>query len=513
MPIALRSLAGVWVASLLAVVSVAATPSERLVDAVKAQDHETVRALLKQGVDVNAPQADGATALHWAAHWDDRETAELLIRAGAQVNAGDDQGVTPLFLACTNASAQMAELLLNAGADTKAARLTGVTPLMMASRTGNSEVVTLLLAHGADVNATEATHGQSALMWAVGENHLEVMRVLLENGANVSARTPASELAARECCLPNYVGGFTPLLFAVQYGNVEAARLLLSAGANVNETMADGSSALVLAIDSAPVVGERVSASAVSAHAVQEAMAEFLLENGADPNHNGAGRTALHSAVQRKMPDLVKTLLAHGANPNARLEKPLPPLSRFIGQQTGLEVSLIGATPFWLAASYGDVATMRSLVAGGADPNLKSNDNTTPLMVAAGVDFSEGQDKYGVRWFQPDSVPLQLRALDAIKLCLELGDDINAANDKGQTAIFGAVYFGGAMLAQFLVENGANMNVKNKRGQTPWLVSQGEYRAGSFYTHKETGELLEKLGADTKLGVDLGREALRQPAR
>jgi ankyrin repeat protein len=153
---------------------------------------------------------------------------------------------------------------------------------------------------------------------------------------------------------------------------------------------------------------------------------------------------------------------------------------------------------------------MRALLKGGADPSLTSNDKTTALQVAAGIDFVEGQDKYGVRWFQPDTVPLQQRAIEAVKLCMEVGLDINAVNDKGQTALFGAVYFGGTLLAQFLVDNGAKLDVINKRGQTPWMVAvRGEYRAGSFYTHKETGELLAKLGADTTLGKDLGRDFAR----
>jgi ankyrin repeat protein len=236
-------------------------------------------------------------------------------------------------------------------------------------------------------------------------------------------------------------------------------------------------------------------------------MAHFLLEHGADPNHHGAGRTALHSAVEQHMPTLVKALLADHADPNARLEKALPLLSRFIGQQTGLEVTTNGATPFWLAASYGDLETMHILMAGGADPSLMTVDHTTPLMVAAGVDFVEGQDKYGHRWFALDTTPLQDKARAAVLYCLELGNDINAVNDKGQTPLHGAAYFGGTTMVPFMVEHGAKINVLNKRGQTPWIITQGEYQAGSFIVHAETGEVLVKLGADTKLGKDIGREA------
>ena len=508
MHIAVRRSAGVWVIALLAGVSVTAASSEpELVTAVKAQDRERVRVLLVQGADVNAPQGDGATALHWAAHRDDRDTADLLIRAGAEVNATNDLGVTPLSLACLNGSAAMVETLLKAGADPNAAAVSGETPLLPAARVGNVDVVRLLLAHGADVTAAEASRAQTALMLAVAENHTEVARVLIENGADVTVRS---------------TNRFTPLLFAAQQGNVDTARLVLAAGADVNESAPDGiagdtnasalfkpdtdASALLVAIDSD-----------------HEELAAFLLEQGADPNHHGAGRTALHSATQRAMPELVKTLLAHGADPNARLEKcagspsrgqggnsvprckRMPLLSRFIGLLNGLAPTVIGATPFWLAASYGDVEIMRILVDGGADPLLTSDDRTTPLMVAAGADYTEGQDKYGRRSFPAYYQTLQERALDAIELCLELGIDINAANDQGQTALHGAVYMGGTLLVPYLVEHGAKMDVQNERGQTPWFVAaKGEYRSGSFYTHKETGDLLEQLGADTSLGFDRG---------
>jgi len=237
-----------------------------------------------------------------------------------------------------------------------------------------------------------------------------------------------------------------------------------------------------------------------------EAMARFLLEQGADPNQSGAGRTALHSAVQHAMPEVVRALLEKGADPNARTFKAMPLLSRYIQQQTGLEINPIGATPFWWASSYGDLPLMHMLVEWGADPFINSSDGTTALMVAAGVDFVEGQDKYGRRWFTLDTTVIQERAKAAVQYCLELGLDINATNNKGQTALHGAVYFGGTMLVPFLVERGANMNAVNKRGQTPWLITQGEYQAGSFIAHTETGDILKQLGANTTLGKDLGAE-------
>ena len=462
-----------------------------LIDAVKMADPVRVERLLAAGADVDEPQGDGATALHWAVHRDLADVAELLIGAGADVDATDDHGVTPLALACLNASVPMVDLLLEAGADPNLARTSGVTPLMTAARVGEVEVVRRLLRAGADPTAAEKTRGQTALMWAIAENQPQVASVLLETVGGATVRT---------------TNGFTPLLFAAQQGNVDLARLLLAAGAGVNEAAPDGiggdtnaralfredteASALLVAID--------------SGHA---GMAHFLLARGADPNHDGAGRTPLHAAVQREMPDVVRALLEAGADPDARLERSLPLISRRITQDNGLTPTTAGSTPFLLAASFGDVESMRILVEGGADPFLTTDDDTTALMVAAGADYVEGQDKYGVRSYPAYYETLQRRAFEATKYCLELGLDVNAVNDAGQTPLHGAVYMGGTLIAPYLVEQGAEMDVINLRGQTPWLVAaQGEYRAGSFYRHEETGEVLEALGADTTLGFDLGRD-------
>ena len=478
--------------------TVSAAVGVPLIEAVKAGDLQRVERLLVEGVDVSAPQGDGATALHWAAHGDRHDLAARLLRAGASVDAADDHGVTPLALACLNASIPMVELLLAAGADPSLARSTGVTPLMTAARVGNVEVVRRLLQAGADPRASESRRGQTALMWAIAEDHTASAAVLLETGGGATTRS---------------TNGFTPLLFAAQQGNVEIARLLLAAGADVHESAPDGiggdtnaralfkkdteASALLVAID--------------SGHAD---MARFLVERGADPNHRGAGRAPLHAAVQREMPDVVRALLAAGADPNARLEKPLPLVSRRITQNNGLTPTTVGSTPFLLAASFGDLEIMRILVAAGGDPLLTTNDNTTALMVAAGADYVEGQDKYGRRSYPAYYETIQRRALEATKLCLELGLDINAVNDSGQTALHGAVYMGGTLIAPYLVEQGAEMDVINLRGQTPWMIAaHGEYRAGSFYRHEETAEVLEALGADKTIGLDLGHDFRKQLGR
>ena len=461
-----------------------------LIAAARRADHEAVRTLLVDGVDVTTRYGDGTTALHWAAHRDAPALVSFLLDAGADANAADDHGVTPLSLACLNGSAAVVDRLLAAGADANAARSNGETPLMTAARVGNVDVVRRLVAAGADPNATEATLGQTALMLAVAENHTPVARVLLEIGATVSARS---------------TNRFTALLFAAQQGNIDAARLLLSAGADINESAPEGiggntnartrfiadtdAAALLVAID--------------SGHAD---MALFLLERGADPGHAGAGRTALHAAVQGAMPDVVAALLERGADPNARLERRLPFVSRRISQDNGLTPSNTGATPFFLAASFGDLESMRTLLRGGADPMSTVDDGTTALMVAAGADYVDGADKYGRRWFG-NNLPLQESALATMKFLLDLGLDINATNDYEQTTLHAAVYLGGTLLVPFLVEQGADINAINARGQTPWIIAaKGEYRSGSFYTQKETGELLARLGASTTLGKDLGKD-------
>ena len=467
-----------------------ATDGLELIWAARRADYEAVRTLLADGVDVNTRYGDGTTALHWAAHRDSQELVTLLTAAGADVNAADDHSVTPLSLACLNGSATVVETLLAAGADANAARSNGETPLMTAARVGNVDVVRLLLATGADPNATEATLGQTALMLAVAQNHTPVARRLLAVSASVSARS---------------TNRFTALLFAAQQGNRDAARLLLSAGADVNESAPDGiggdtnARTRFIADTDAAVLLVAIA----SGHAD---MALFLLERGADPGHTGAGRTALHSAVQRRMPAVVTALLEHGADPNARLERRLPFVSRRISQDNGLTPSNTVATPFFLAASFGDLESMRLLIDAGADPLLLTEDGTTALMVAAGADYVEGQDKYGRRWFG-DNLPLQESALETLRFCLDLGLDINAVNDDGQTALHGAVYLGGTLLVPFLVERGADIDVINVRGQTPWMIAaEGEYRSGSFYTHKETGDVLARLGANTMLGEDLGKD-------
>ena len=471
---------GWWLVPLLSLATLGAGSGDRrLMEATKAGDAATIRALIEDRVDVNVSEPDGATALHWASHRDDLEMADLLIRAGARVNAVNDYGIAPLNLACTNGSAAMVEKLLKAGANLHAVPSTGETPLMTAARTGKVDVVNVLLAHGADVNAKEPS-GQTALMWAVGEEHLDIARILIARGADVRARS---------------TGGFTPLLFGARQGSIDAARILLAVGANVNETAADGSSPLLVAT--------------VRGHVP---LAVFLLNQGADPNADGAGYTALHWTVASQESEfvgdfgiaaesgewsalsglqgaaeleLLNALLAHGANPNARLRKELPHWGHSNGSVKWF--NLAGATPFLLAAKAGHVSAMRVLLAAGADPGLTTDDNTPPLIVAAGYGRIIGM-----------SLVTEKSALEAVRLALEMGADVNTANNIGETALHGAAYQGWDTIVQLLVDTGAKVNVKNKaeRGYTPLAIAEGTvyHSAGPQY-HPSTGTLLRKLGA------------------
>ena len=477
---------------MLSIASVAAAGSDlRLVDAARTKDAEAVRSLLKQHADVNTAEPDGTTALAWAAHWDDVGTAELLVRAGANVNAANDLGVTPLWLACSNASAGLVEILVNAGAATNSTQLAGETALMRCARTGNVAAVQALLAHGANVNATHPQRGQTALMWALEERHPETARILIEHGADIHAHSK---------------NGFTPLLYAARQGDLESASLLVEKGADVNEPAPGGLTALLVAADSG-----------------REALAIFLLEKGANPDAaDPDGLTALHYSMRKgisilrgvvhdglgadidyllrpNMAELVKSLLDHGANPNARIKADLIRLRYHDLPQLGLS----GATPFLLAAATGDVGIMKTLLAKGADPKLATNDNTTPLMVAAGVGHREDRPK-----------DEEKGALEAVKLMVELGADVNAANrslpttspfhqvseSDGLTAMHGAAYTGANEIIQFLAEKGAKLDAEDRFGQTPLSIAEGDPNVlmddHEVSAHPASAALIRKLGGD-----------------
>src|SRR5579871_1204782 len=472
-----KSVLALWVPVLVVAAGPAKGGDLRLVEAAQHQDRESIRALLQQHVDVNAPQGDGATALHWAAYWDDAATADLLLHAGANVNAANDLGVTPLGLASSSA---MAEKLLTAGADPNPAGANGESPLMVAARTGRADVAKALLAHGADVNARENVRGQTALMWAVSQRHPDVVRLLLEHGADVHARTrsnpqlvytgePSGAGRSRTDWVMREVdrGGSTALLFAARQGDRESARLLVTAGASPNETGPEGMSALVMA--------------SYSGHGD---LAAWLLTKDANPNAANAGYTALHTAVLRGDTELVKQLLAFGANPNARITQGTG-ITRE-GEDFVLPTPLVGATPFFLAAKFLEVDIMRLLAKGGADPGLGTQDGTTPLMAAAGIGWGGGVDRRGrdTSGLGDPVIHDEDRALEAARVALDSGADANAANSAGVTALHGAASKGYDAMVQLLADRGARLDAKDKRGRTPLDSAK-----------RSTADLLRKLGA------------------
>ncbi len=383
------SVGGLGVTSLAVLLSavgvLGASSDAPLADAVEKMDRARIRTLLQQRVDVNAPQVDGMTALHWATYNDDLETTDALVRAGADVKAPNRYGVTPLSLACTNGNGTIVELLLKAGADSNAALPGGETPLMTAARVGSLNSVKTLLAHGATVDGKDDRRGQTALIWAAAEGHANVVEVLIEVGADFRIRLAS---------------GFTPLLFAVREGHADVVQALLKAGADVNETVPLEGRRRGYGGRMPPAGASALQMAVMNAHFE---LASQLLDAGANPNADLPGYTVLHAIASVRKPgvgdndpapegsgtlsslDLVKKLVARGANVNARMTKR--------ANLTNTRLNEIGATPFLLAAQTADAELMRTLAALGADPLLPNVDNSTPLMIAAGLATrSPGED-------------------------------------------------------------------------------------------------------------------------
>jgi ankyrin repeat protein len=434
-----------------------------LADAAEQRDMARVRTLLETHVDVNAAQIDGTTALHWAAFHDDAETAALLVRAGAQVNALNRYGVPPLAVACSNGGGGVVTLLLAAGADPKATTRSGETVLMMAARSGSLEAVNALLARGARHDARER-RGQTALMWAAAEGHTAVARALIDAGADVNATLDS---------------GFTPFFFAVRNGHIDVVQEFLKAGIDVNATLQrregpargpapykpamKGTSPLLLAVQNGHFE-----------------LAIALVDAGADPNDRRTGFTPLHTLTWVRKPDssdvseppplgsgrltslqFVRELVKRGANVNLRLDKGAPKVPN-----TSSRVGTEGATAFLLAADRSDVPLMRLLGELGADPLLPNFNHTTPLMAAAGLGTIEPLEEAGE---EPEAV-------EAVKMLLDLGADVNAVDDNGDTAMHGAAYGNYPLVVNLLAERGADPQIwkqRNKQGVTPLFAAEG----------------------------------------
>ena len=467
-----------------------------LVQAASVGDSEAVARLIAQSVNVDSAEADGTTALHWAAHRDNMQIAELLLFAEANVDAGNDYGVTPLQLACTNRSDEMVKKLLTAGANPNAALLTGETVLMNCARTGAAEAVAALLAKGADPTAKDNKKGQTALMWAAAEGHGDVVALLVESGADIRATSS---------------GGFTPLLYATRSGDVKSTQVLLDAGADPNEATQVHGNALVMA--------------AAGGH---EALALLLLQSGADPESTDKnGISPLHHAVAnglsalngvrydpvyrqspQNMHRLTRALLESGADPNVQI------MNNHRRGPDGSPFNMQGATPFLLAAVSADVELMHLLKSHGADQSINASGGVTSLMAAAraactGACAFKGGNK-------ADEADIE-KSFRAVKAVVEMGIDINAKNEEGQTAMHMAAFTGADPVVKYLAENGAEIDVVDNYGETPWSMASGispviRYR-GLYGYHPSTVTLLEQLGANTRSRDNMDANAPAPPGQ
>jgi ankyrin repeat protein len=514
------------VAALLAAIVIASSVSlaagqSPLIDAVKRGDAAAVRALLAKKADVNAVEPDGSTALHWAVQRDDVALVDLLIGAGVNVKAATRYKITPLSLACTNGDAALLNRLLKAGADPNATSEEGQTALMTASLTGKPEAVKLLLETGAEVNTVEPYKGQTALMWAASEGNAAAAEILLTHGADVKAKSKA---------------GFTPLLFAVRNAHAGAAKVLLDHGASVNDVAPDGTSALNVAV--------------VNAYFE---LASMLLDRGANPNMPDPRGSPLHTLAWLRKPgtdgaaavgnvghapppatgnmtalELAKKLLEHGADPNIRVGWKENTFGKEGGTarnppniQLGRHLlSYVGATPFYVAAKNGDAVYMKVLADHGANPTLTTKAGITPLMVAAGLDYWEGESP------GPFAGVSEAERLEAVKLAVALGNDVNAVADfgdypmtgntaytllyyphniddllelgvgdprwSGSTPLIGAVVSNQPSLVQWLVDHGARVDAKTKLGWTPLLVAEGVFFANAKKEFPQAAAILRK---------------------
>ncbi|MCO6453877.1 MAG: ankyrin repeat domain-containing protein [Pirellulaceae bacterium] len=459
-----------------------------LADAAELAEWKQVEQLLQDGSDPNLAQVDGTTALHWAAWHDHLPAVEQLLRHKVNADAGNRYGITPLWLACTNGNGAMVQRLLEAGAGANTTLAGGETVLMTAARTGRVEPVQALLKHGAEVNSRER-RGQTAIMWAAAEGHAAVVSLLLQAGADF--QTPLES-------------GFTPLTFAVREGRADVVDVLLAAGADVNATMQPrargprsprpGTSPLLVAVENAHFE-----------------LALRLLDAGADPNDQRSGYTPLHVLSWVRKPNLgdgvdgdpaprgsgtvtslqfVRELVQRGADVNARLH----------GGRSGRgHLNQRGATPLLLAADTADLLLLRLLIELGADPTISNADRCPPLLAAAGIGTLAPGEEAGT----------EDEALAAVGLLLDLGADINAVDDNGETAMHGAAYKSLPRMVRLLAERGADVRVwnrRNKYGWTPLMIAEG-HRPGNFKPDEATIEAIR----DVMLAVGVQPPAERTP--
>ena len=502
-------------------------PSSPLAEAAARSDVAALRSLLAAGkVDANSPDRDGTPALHWVTRVGDLETAKLLVAAGADVNVTNRLGVVPLHLAIQAGDAAMTRWLLERGADVAKPDRTGEPPLMLAAHTGDAAVAKALLDHGAAVDARDTTYAETPLMVAVREQHVEVATLLLDGGADANAQTtavapprfiPPSEspkglsrgIGIVRAGWPEgrgkrfpAAGSKTPLLYAARAGHVALTQLLLAHGAKLELADGNGVTPLIEAIVNASIF--RVNRDGRSDHLK---VANLLLDSGANVNAmDWYGETPLWTAVDLRNLELgpgdksmgvrddalalIGRLLSGGANPNARTRE-FPHERRYIVVVVGSVawVDLAGQTPFLRAAAAGDVTVMKLLLEHGADPSIATNAGTTPLMVAAGVNWAVDETY--------TEGPAAL--LEAVKLAHSLGNDVNAVNSMGVAAIHGAANRGANDVIEYLAANGARLDLADKQGRTPLDWAAGVFLATHPPVRKpDTIALLERLSLQRK---------------
>jgi uncharacterized protein len=477
LPLALLSnAAGVW----------ADNTDRRLADAAMQRDFSTVTALLKAKADPNAPGEFGTPPLLWLTQFDEVDAVKALLKAGADINATTSTGATALSLAVANGNVTMIKLLLDTGANANTLEASGESMLMSAAALGVTDAVSVLLKAGAEVNFRDKHYAQSALMVASREGRVEIVKLLLAAGAEVNAQTTA--LPAPNFVAPNSVpgfgfgvgilrggvpadrgrrepqpGGLSPLHYAARQNHVEVAQLLLNAGANLNAREANDIWPLLMAISNNNM-----------------AMAEFLLQQKdvLINSQDWYGRSPIWEAVNVRnlyihnatfvngidrapVLDLIKQLLAAGADPNVRT-KETPPVRQHLLSITGsLEwVDFTGQTPFLTAALAGDVTVMQLLLEHKADPMINTFQGTSPLMAAAGVNWTFAQT-----WTESEE-----QLLAAVKLCRALGMEVNQANSMGVTALMGAANRGSDSIIRYLAEQGASLTTldNEKRSALDW---------------------------------------------
>jgi ankyrin repeat protein len=488
----LARITGLFLAGvLLSAASDAATSD--VADAAMKADHAAVRALLAKKADVNAPQTDGSTALHWAVYHEDVTLIDDLLRAGAKAAVANREGATPFYLAAVAGNRAIMDKLMKQGVDVNATVLrNGETPLMFAARTGRSEAVKLLLEAGAKIDAKDTLRQTTALMWAAEQGHAEVVKLLVAAGADLNASTTVDQAKRRRGVVykqgeNQQTGGVTPLVLAARQGNLDAVKVLAEGSADLNKPSGDGSTAMLVAIQNG-----------------HYGVARYLVEKGADINKaNEKGWTPLYLTVkhrnletgtipvpnQNQAFDFITLLLDRNVDVNARIGFN----TEIRNGQRATWFEEDGATAFMRAALCGDIEVMRLLLAKGADPKIPTVDKTTALMAASGVGYTEGFIQYRSK---EDSIA-------AVKLLLDLGLDVNAQNEGGLTALHGAAHRAAIDEIKLLVEHGADLTLESKPaakfGNSPFGLQPLDWALGvpigvqSAIYHADAVELITKL--------------------